>query len=134
MRQIKFRGKETSKPNRWVTGNYYEENGASFIWIKGEMKNWPIEVDAETVGQFTGLLDKNGKEIYEGDILLKEGTHMPIAVSFNHGAFGFTNIFKEHYAFAANPNFTFYPKNTDGTFEIIGNITDTPELKDKFYD
>lgn len=124
MRQIKFRGKETSKPNRWMIGHYYEENGASFIWVKGEMKNWPIEVDAETVGQFTGLLDKNGKEIYEGDIILlgKNKTYTAQIVYRNDSL----RIYSVGGYFIGDLD---YIRQCGIDYcEVIGNIIDNPEL------
>jgi uncharacterized phage protein (TIGR01671 family) len=124
MRQIKFRGKETSKPNRWMIGHYYEENGASFIWVKGEMKNWPIEVDAETVGQFTGLLDKNGKEIYEGDIILlgKNKTYTAQIVYRNDSL----RIYSVGGYFIGDLD---YIRQCGIEYcEVIGNIIDNPEL------
>ncbi len=107
-----------------MIGHYYEENGASFIWVKGEMKNWPIEVDAETVGQFTGLLDKNGKEIYEGDIILlgKNKTYTAQIVYRNDSL----RIYSVGGYFIGDLD---YIHQCGIEYcEVIGNIHDNPEL------
>lgn len=147
MRKIKFRGK--SNTGEWVYGSLvYSENIHPAIYFetgKGNIKSleW-VYVDPETVGQFTGLTDKNGKEIYEGDIIKFQkysnynDEHSNLKrhiakVIFKEGCFCWY-ILKEgsqsdfHYSYKTEPL-----KNTCTTWglEIIGNIHDNPELLTK---
>ena len=117
MREILFRGKQKNN-GLWVHGDLsYHRDGRVFIRCWERLEFDPAysayEVDPETVGQFTGLTDKNGKMIFEGDILeFRRGrTHI---VNFEDGAFVFTG--------------TAIPVRYADKFEVIGNIHDNPEL------
>lgn len=129
MRTIKFRGKD-KRSGEWFYGNLYDKDNRGRTHICTTQRG-SFDVIPETVGQFTGLYDKEKNEIYEGDILVwgENGCKsQPMVVIFKHGSFGYTYIEDWFHSFAGNTNFTFNPLNTDVRFEIVGNIHDNPEL------
>ena len=125
MRNIKFRGfskKEVvpfSQERAWVVGNLLTEGGTAAI----HNGKFPVEVVPETVGQFTGLTDKNGKEIYEGDIAT-DGENI-YTVEFSMWSYAF--VWNKH---GSQNNFHF-EKGDNQEMELVGNIYDNPELRTK---
>lgn len=82
-----------------------------------------LEVIPETIGQYTGLKDKNGKEIYEGDIVKIDKEDYKYIVKFYDGCFVGINKYDEHYEQAKILGNLFTLE-----LEVIGNIHDNPEL------
>lgn len=119
MREIKFRGKRVDN-DEWVYGDLIIDNAENyFIHRREEKRQEASMVYPDTVGQFTGLLDKNGKEIYEGDV-----------VEFGNRIQGRSKVVFDNGCFMAEA------KNYETALTyrvsmhaiVIGNIHDTPEL------
>jgi len=130
MREIKFRGK-SFKTGKMVYGFLIiEESTKCFIhWTENdEMK--AENVIPETVGQYTGLPDKNGKDIYEGDIV--DGGKGEIFYCDKSAMFKVRwhdKIYKN--VRCCNPSYNNGEKlfmNAAIAWEVIGNIYENPEL------
>ena len=141
MREILFRGKKDN--GKWIEGflckKYFQEkpHDRYAIMHKTEYdpKRWQpdymtAEVIPETIGQFTGLTDKNGKKIFEGDIVL---------TVYDNGVRGSCYVVE-----MSNERGGWFPFATDDgcgccscevcstdNAEIIGNIHDNPELLER---
>lgn len=117
MREILFRGKRMDN-EEWVKGDLIREPWGYCIQVVDGDGNLftrkKYAIDTSTVGQYTGLLDKNGKHIFEGDIL-KTGILKTYIAFFERGAF---------YLVAD----TTLPIKYADRFEVIGNIYDNLEL------
>lgn len=138
-RAIKFRGKIKEKgiSECWIEGSLIhitrtykgeeDEQECDIYQIINE-DGAGFFIDKDTIGQYTGLKDKNGKEIYEGDII-----HIPenweeygwasgenYEIDFKDGRFRLKPKYK--------PNATGYDLEFTNEIEVIGNIYDNPEL------
>ncbi|MDA3614697.1 YopX family protein [Polluticaenibacter yanchengensis] len=126
MREIKFRGKTIN--GDWVFGNYAHIKKDFSTVKKGHYISnsagspFAYMVRSETLGQFTGLKDNSGKDIFEGDII-KTGTDKPMVILWSNKYASFC-LDRHGWAFSH-----WFGESCDPTdVEIIGNIHDNPEL------
>jgi len=122
MREIKFRGKRKDN-NKWVYGYLVIEDKKYAYIHTGEYDsyyNWDVcyEVIPDTIKEYTGLKDKNGDEIYEGDIVKAKGIYSIRVrpVIFKNGMFCIAG------------EWSLLPLGYFIELEIIGNIYENPEL------
>ena len=149
MREIKFRGKMIPE-NEWIYGTLLRIPAPPYCWGENPpkdkyyiqfadpryMPDWGLpykmvqgEVNPETIGQYTGLKDKNGKEIYEGDIIQDDFYEQKTEVVFLEGAFwldykeDFEKYGTQHKKYQLIGNY-----DSERVLEVIGTIYDNPEL------
>lgn len=154
MRIIKFRGKDV-KTSHWVYGGFHEhiditpaaiykdaesrenhiKEHTRYLIMQDAFSDYCMprkiqcfDVTSETIGQFTGLYDKNGKEIYEGDVIGRHDLEIKYLIFYNE---------KEgRFMAALNGDIEGYFVSACGldnscwiaSKEVIGNIHDNPEL------
>ena len=140
MREILFRGKRKNGRGEWIYGNvnYYPNLNRWFIRLHPSLNAVPTiedEVIPDTVGQYTGIIDKNGKKIFEGDIVKEFFWPKNIGVvSFEKGSFcsGMESFYGWIYkgVDGRTENRELYDSGDYdcAPLEVIGNIYDNPEL------
>lgn len=142
MREIVFRGKRTDN-GTWKYGSCAEQYGSTQIYLKDGVDEDGFDryhVDPETVGQFTGLTDRNGAKIFEGDIVRwHDDTELSVSGQIAEVCFGkykdADSAFDDIYPLG------FYIRFSDknciticwldeykNCFDVVGNIYDNPEL------
>ena len=130
-RQIKFRAVFFNYENKFLDFQYWgiDVPNKSCNTFPGRYNKGYIKEH----NQFTGLKDKNGKEIYEGDIVLAELTgfikyNMKSIIDFENGCFGIRAIEDEILVDSKDKFKSFDSCNTEIRIEIIGNIYQDKEL------
>ena len=126
MREILFRGKRLDN-GEWVYGYYVyapnhlnqQEHLIQPVADDGQLADLR-KVDPDTVGQFTGKFDKNGRRIFEGDIC--RINDMIYKVEFKYSQWEILALLKQYYCYPP------FHLNCEEGREIIGNIYDNPEL------
>ena len=140
MREIIFRGKKDD--DEWVYGSFCMDaleqfnglcgvDGFIRLYDKGKGKMQTYEVDRETVGQYTGLMDKNGKRIFEGDIVAQNWYDYDEPRDDSFGKVVFCEYDCSFSVIDVNKD-GFMPLGRCGSYhwevDVIGNVHDNPEL------
>lgn len=129
-REIKFRAKE-SGTGRWVYGDLRHYKDDVCIFDAGGNKGEQVKRD--TIGQYAGMHDKNGKEIYEGDIVTmmrrpekrqRQELVRHVVTCFGVCDWSFESLAHEVCGLMMANQYDF----NSYRFEVIGNIFDNPEL------
>lgn len=133
MREILFRGKSI-ETNEWEYGDLiipdwknkylYEQ----VMLIKERDSGCEIEVVPETVGQFTGLIDKNGTKIFEGDIVTTKFFGKDFGNVCNFNEYDIFQIIYYQARFCTESIRRRFEMDDRAKYEVIGNIHDNPEL------
>ena len=130
MRTIKFRGRD----GNWHYGSLIQYKSGDVAIANFERYGYEcstmsrINVDPETVGQFTGLVDKNGREIYEGDFINYDGSTWGGVVQWHPNGYFFIN---DSYGkkYPRCDRYRALGDMLDGRpLVVVGNIHDNPEL------
>lgn len=140
MREIKFRGKLLDN-GEWIYGSllvsHFKDDKKERYFITQFSGNYTFEheVDPATVGQYTGLRDKNGRDIWEGDIFKEDGSGIVRSVFRVPGGLAFED---NPVSFGYDHRAPVYPYSSIAEMqsvswlsqccEVIGNIHDDPEL------
>ena len=129
------------KESKWIVGDLVElfEDGTFGIryWDE-DHKFKQYEVWTDTIGQFTGLIDKFGRRIYEGDIIVQHGDSMPDIrgeVVYDEMSARFGMSYKSYWESGCVTHFEtlervkcYSDKNREMTYEVIGNVHDHYDL------
>lgn len=150
MREIEFRGKSLAT-NNWVYGNYIidkwgDSNNEIIYGILQDrtapdyLKNWiPVRVNPNTVGQYTGLKDKNDKKVFEGDVIRMHyffNNYDPISLGAFEDEAEIIGVVKcelldGFYVETVDDHSICYlqwVEEPTEELEVLGNIYDNPEL------
>lgn len=122
MREILFRGKRKNN-EKWIDGGYSEFRNFSGEEVYNIIHNgYANEIIPETIGQYTGLTDKNGTMIFEGDIVKYGDTVNKVVFEQRNGTAYFGVVMDD------TETWHFCHLTSAAGMEVIGNIHDNPEL------
>ena len=137
MREIKFRGQKLN--NEWIKGLLNKDIKGHYR-IQFNLKSFAVVVKEKTIGQFTGMIDANGVEVYEGDIIsvkMNESdrigrffvktqlpSHLNARVQYSPRQCKYEILFNENKEGLISCEMGFCNEE----FKVIGNIHDNPEL------
>lgn len=128
MREILYRGKKADN-GEWVYGDLSKWSNGYFISLQSQniKARTHIEVYPETVGQYTGLKDKNGTKIFEGDIVrVSRGKDIETG-EIQYNKYGVWVIVYDKFYCNTFP-YIFTSSDSNVWIKVIGNIHDNPEL------
>lgn len=120
-REIAFRGKDADNDHEWKYGSLIvcPDGSPVIVCFDDDGCELSYDVVPATVGQYTGLKDRNGKDIYEGDIL---------RMSYRNDDLGIVKWGSEYAAFIIKKEGKLRWWYLEGKEEVVGNVHDNPEL------